>query len=871
MMSDQEETEAFSETRSYRRGRASGERGRSRGRGGGKVTGKSRASESTGSDRQLTCYSAEDGTDYRIGDCVYVDSQRADVPYFICTVKEFRVSKRCNVHVSVGWFFRPSEVPESVYDLLVQDRGVERGPDNVFENVTVIQRELFMSDTCEVYPAKLLRGKCFVKDAKTNVENLEEYTKQEDTFFYFFAYNPETRRLNSTQGEIRIGPSHQTSLPRCRDQKLALGDVEHPPDQPVWSTEDKIKDADVEVYLDASKSLTHYSGWCKTNGDLEEACQIASSDLALQVAHDRLHDNLYNPGTALEEILRQPVYLSGSKSWPHSDVKLFVKGLRQFGKNFYRIKKVLFPHKQTGELVEFYYHWKKSSSAMSTRPHKRYRRQPVMRRTRVATRAAKASQPNEFVSLSSASESDFDSDDSGERELSGYACHHCYTMASKDWHHAGFDKVLLCTDCRLYFKRYGEMRKVKVPKVPPTCLLKTGDESKSRRRKDRENGFEVDGSGKRHSNNNRRVTRLQKRKLNGGLVSAVTRKRVGKRKSQPRGKRRCRVKAGSSASSDTADLGDVESEEAGNRTPQSGFEDESASSGEAENGSSLTSVADDEEDAALPSRGRPRRPRQQAHEDHSKLRAVRRDFFPRVNGREQNNSVNSQPRVEDWTQSPALWASNQVPQVVYPGLPPGFTINPQHDLSLAFQPCVPAGLGPTPSLEEISRMQMAACPTLEMGLTEELVHHQQLADLQALGIMLPHQYHLITHPLAQTAGFHSPERISTDFSALMQQQAASRRDPVQAHNQMLLEQALAERAAAQWHANSLLARPNPVTEYLAHQQLAAAHYELYERVRQELLLHDRHRETAEAMIYGLTPNLPSHSFPHQSHVRPNPG
>lgn len=67
MMSDQEETEAFSETRSYRRGRASGERGRSRGRGGGKVTGKSRASESTGSDRQLTCYSAEDGTDYRIG------------------------------------------------------------------------------------------------------------------------------------------------------------------------------------------------------------------------------------------------------------------------------------------------------------------------------------------------------------------------------------------------------------------------------------------------------------------------------------------------------------------------------------------------------------------------------------------------------------------------------------------------------------------------------------------------------------------------------------------------------------------------------------------------------------------------------------
>jgi hypothetical protein len=76
------------------------------------------------------------------------------------------------------------------------------------------------------------RGKCYVKDAKTNVENLEEYAKQEDTFFYFFAYSPETRRLNSTQGEIRIGPSHQTALPECRDHKPLEGDdSDHPPEQ----------------------------------------------------------------------------------------------------------------------------------------------------------------------------------------------------------------------------------------------------------------------------------------------------------------------------------------------------------------------------------------------------------------------------------------------------------------------------------------------------------------------------------------------------------------------------------------------------------------------------------------------------------------
>ena len=106
------------------------------------------------------------------------------------------------------------------------------------------QRELFFSDTYEAYPAKLLRfvfaalrldpaptislilprrGKCSVKDAKTNIDDLADYSKNEDNFFYFFAYNPETRRLiSSTKGEIRIGPSHQV-------RPYALFDASSPP------------------------------------------------------------------------------------------------------------------------------------------------------------------------------------------------------------------------------------------------------------------------------------------------------------------------------------------------------------------------------------------------------------------------------------------------------------------------------------------------------------------------------------------------------------------------------------------------------------------------------------------------------------------
>lgn len=113
------------------------------------------------------------------------------------------------------------------------------------------------------------------------------------------------------------------------------------------------------------------------------------------------------------------------------------------------------------------------------------------------------------------------------------------------------------------------------------------------------------------------------------------------------------MKAGSSASSDTADLGDVESDEVGNRTPRSGSEDESGSSGEVENGSSLTSVGDEDEDTAMNSRGRARRRQHQVHvENVTKPRATRGDLCPRVNGSYQNGPGSLQSQVQKVTYQP---------------------------------------------------------------------------------------------------------------------------------------------------------------------------------------------------------------------------
>ena len=38
---------------------------------------------------------------------------------------------------------------------------------------------------------------------------VRDFVPKVDTFFYVLGYNPETKRLATTQGEIRVGPSHQ--------------------------------------------------------------------------------------------------------------------------------------------------------------------------------------------------------------------------------------------------------------------------------------------------------------------------------------------------------------------------------------------------------------------------------------------------------------------------------------------------------------------------------------------------------------------------------------------------------------------------------------------------------------------------------------
>uniref|UniRef100_A0A4W6CGQ5 Arginine-glutamic acid dipeptide repeats protein n=1 Tax=Lates calcarifer TaxID=8187 RepID=A0A4W6CGQ5_LATCA len=415
---------------------------------------------------EITSFITEDDVVYRPGDCVYIESRRPNTPYFICSIQDFKLVTLCSPHVgsfflspayslclsvlqskrdhllmNVKWYYRQSEVPDSVYQHLVQDRNNENdsGRELVITDPVVRSRELFISDYVDTYHAAALRGKC-------NISHFSDIFAARE----FKAKLPELQPFPSPGGQAVT-----------ENEEL------------VWMP--GVNDCDLLMYLRAARSMAAFAGMCD-GGSTEDGCLAASRDDTTLNALNTLHESSYDAGKALQRLVKKPVPKLIEKCWSEDEVKRFIKGLRQFGKNFFRIRKELLPNKETGELITFYYYWKKTPEAASCRAHRRHRRQPVFRRIKTRTASTPVNTPSrppssEFLDLSSASEDDFDSEDS-EQELKGYACRHCFTTTSKDWHHGGRENILLCTDCRIHFKKYGELPPIEKPVDPPPFMFK---------------------------------------------------------------------------------------------------------------------------------------------------------------------------------------------------------------------------------------------------------------------------------------------------------------------------------------------------------------------------------------------------------------
>lgn len=206
--------------------------------------------------------------------------------------------------------------------------------------------------------------------------------------------------MAQNQGEVQVGPPNQpvkdkdiyACLPDIRPNGPLGRDEACPGGEELRWLPAQANDRDLVMYLRAARSMAAFAGMCD-GGSPDDGCVAASRDDTTINALDVLHDSGYDPGRALQALVKCPVPKGIEKKWSEEETKRFVKGIRQFGKNFFKIRKDLLPHKDTAELVEFYYLWKKTPGASSNRPHRR-RRQASLRRVR-NTRNSRAGTPKE--------------------------------------------------------------------------------------------------------------------------------------------------------------------------------------------------------------------------------------------------------------------------------------------------------------------------------------------------------------------------------------------------------------------------------------------------------------------------------------------
>ncbi|CAI2733183.1 unnamed protein product [Schistosoma spindalis] len=161
------------------------------------------------------------GTEYHTGDFVYYEEPDFEY-YTIGLIEEIKVSRRDKFSIFIKCFYRTRDIPD------ISKQGLpDRDNYPINSNIKLIRdifaRELFVSEVQETLPAKQLRGLCkvnYLPDLKTALSTFSP--EEDDSFFYVFAYNPETRRLSKIRAEIRVGQAYQALLPEFRHSPPAM-------------------------------------------------------------------------------------------------------------------------------------------------------------------------------------------------------------------------------------------------------------------------------------------------------------------------------------------------------------------------------------------------------------------------------------------------------------------------------------------------------------------------------------------------------------------------------------------------------------------------------------------------------------------------
>ena len=143
-------------------------------------------------------------------------------------------------------------------------------------------------------------------------------------------------------------------------------------EESTWTPE-RIHDHDLIMFLRAARSMAAFASMCD-GGSAEDGFTAATRDSITAQAIQTLHEADYDTNDALKAMVKTPFPENIFRKWDEEDVKQFIRGLKAHGKNFFQIRVNFLHHKETAELVEFYYFWKKTPGAANNRPRGRRHR-----------------------------------------------------------------------------------------------------------------------------------------------------------------------------------------------------------------------------------------------------------------------------------------------------------------------------------------------------------------------------------------------------------------------------------------------------------------------------------------------------------------
>uniref|UniRef100_A0A0N5AI46 Mesoderm induction early response protein 1 n=1 Tax=Syphacia muris TaxID=451379 RepID=A0A0N5AI46_9BILA len=148
--------------------------------------------------------------------------------------------------------------------------------------------------------------------------------------------------------DIREGPAYQASVPDLPSYETLYSGQER--GDLLWSPNEKMTEERINFYLMEFYKLAFKSSESSKTADLSRA----------------LMDAEYNVEKALVQYpypkVNAPKLSAPSDpiKWTEQECQLFEDGLRSCGKNFSTIQSTKLPHRTVGELVNFYYFWKKT-------------------------------------------------------------------------------------------------------------------------------------------------------------------------------------------------------------------------------------------------------------------------------------------------------------------------------------------------------------------------------------------------------------------------------------------------------------------------------------------------------------------------------